>query len=65
MEDYANQHESNQQEWVEHRVGCHNEALLHRDERGSLYRVCPLLNYPLDSHTRPDLITLHLSGYRG
>jgi hypothetical protein len=32
--------------------------LFHRDERGPFYRIRPLLNYPLHSHTRPDALGL-------
>jgi hypothetical protein len=37
------------------------KALFHGDERGPLYRIRPLLNYPLHSHTRPALVNSRIS----
>ena len=54
MDEEADEYESNHQELVQQLVRHHNdEVLFHGDERGSFYRIRPLLNYPLHSHTRP------------
>jgi hypothetical protein len=57
MEKEADEDESHHQELVKQGVRHHNEVLCHGDERGPLYRMRPLLHYPLHSHTRPEAVT--------
>ena len=54
MDKEADEYASNHQELVKQGVQHHNEVLFHGDERGPLYRMRPLLHYPLHSHTRPE-----------
>jgi hypothetical protein len=54
MHEEANQHESDQEELVKQQGRCHDEVPFHGDERRQLYRIYPLLNYPLDAGTPPE-----------
>jgi hypothetical protein len=42
MDDETDHDERSQQELVKPRIGYHDEALLHGDERDSFYRIHPL-----------------------
>jgi hypothetical protein len=55
MKEKTNQDESDQYKLVKQRVWYHDDTSLHSDERRLVYRIRPLLNYPLVSHTRPGI----------
>ena len=56
MDEETDEDESHHEKLVKQRVRRHDEILFHGDERGPFYRIRPLLNYPLHSHTRPVLV---------
>jgi hypothetical protein len=53
MDKETDEDESHHEELVKQRIRRHDAVLCHGGERGPLYCIRPLLNYPLHSHTRP------------
>jgi hypothetical protein len=58
MHEEADQHENDQEELGKPQVRCHDDVPFHSDERRQLYRIYPLLNYPLDAGTPPNKATI-------